>query len=83
MSIIYIPVHELSFFFTHTKTFLSLTNTNNSTNSYLNQNNIIGWSRAGSVLTGHVHHAAVTVVHQVARLAVDAACCDAVALKEV
>lgn len=33
--------------------------------------------------TGHVHHAAVAVVHQVARFAVDAAGCDAVAVKEV
>lgn len=37
----------------------------------------------GKVLTGHVHHATVTVLYQVACLTVDTACCDAVGGKEV
>lgn len=37
----------------------------------------------GKVLTGHVNHATVTVLYQVARLTVDAARSDAVGGKEV
>lgn len=35
------------------------------------------------MLTWHVHHAAVAVLHQVARLAIDAAGRDAVGVEEV
>lgn len=46
-------------------------------------NNVSNDGMRANILTWHVHHAAVTVLYQVACLTVDAACCDAVGGKEV
>ena len=83
----YIYTHKQLSFLLHTQTIppshQCVPLTNHAELSRIGLTALNGAERAALSLTGHVHHAAVAVVHQVARLAVDAAGRDAVALEEV